>query len=504
MKRTLLILSIFFICNQAFCSETEPAESLQQLLNIDNKVISAITFESLTKTINNIKINSENYYDGLEKATSRYTQTNVVAAYKDFSKIINSIDGKNDFLYVNITQRLFDLGFFTLGQISLINISDTELWHNSINELKRIYSPGVTLTYDEEIYLTRLQTEILYNNSAKEAVNELENNDKILKKSDYANYVLAIGYFETKNYFKSLNAINRALSKAPNCINYLHFKEKIYIQMGNYRAALKIINKIEKSNFVSGFFNEFLMNDKLYIMMKTTKNDKSKYYSAKLFFNTGEYQKALKEAQSALFINKKNIEAYSLIGDYYLKNNEYEKAYEYYKKANNLKPKYVPSLMGIGHYYFAKNDYSTAYDYYLKAHKYSSQNDNIFISLANCLIAKNDYKNASIYLNKALKINPNSDLAYYFLSKITPAMQEQYLRKAISINPFNEYAWLDLSELKIKQNNFKEANEYIFPVKLISPNNKKYEYLKKIINSKNKDELKSSANDLDSLKLIID
>ena len=237
--------------------------------------------------------------------------------------------------------------------------------------------------------------------------------------------------------------------------------------------------------------------------MKTTKNDKSKYYSAKLFFNSGEYQKSLKDAQSAIFINKKNVDAYTLIGDYYLKNNEPEKAYEYYMKANNIKPKYSPALMGIGHYYFAKKDYNTAYEYYLKAYKYSSSNDYVLICLANCLTAKNDNKNAAYYLNKALKINQNSDLAYYFLSKITPDMKEQYLRKAISINPVNEYAWLDLAELKIRQNNFKEAKEYIFPVKLISPDNVKYEYLKKIINSKNKDELKSSNNNYENFRLII-
>ena len=477
-----------------YAAETDRNDSLLQIPDIDNKVISVITFESLTNTLNNVNINSENSLEGIQKATERYTQTNVVAAYKDFSKIINSINGKNDFLYVTMAQRLAGLGFFTLSQNSIINISDTELWYNPVKALKDLYSPAVTLTYDEEIYLAKIQTDILYNNSAKEAIKILEDNDKLLKKSDYANYILSVGYFENKNYLKAMNSINKAISKAPNCLNYLHFKEKIYSQSGNYKAALKIINKLEKSALISNYYKDYLNNDRLYILMKTSKKDEAKYYSAKLFFNTGEYQKALKDAQSAVSLNKKNIDAHILLGDYYLKFNEPEKAFEYYNKAYNLKPKYSDALISLGHYYFAKKEYDSAYEYYLKAYKYSSQNDKILVCLANCLIAQKDYNHAADYLKKALKINPDSDTAYYLMSKIYPKLKEQYLRKAISVNPVNEYAWLDLAELKILQNNFNEANEYIIPVALISPNNQRYLLLKRIINSKNKDILKSSSN----------
>lgn len=499
MKKIILIALILNIIISAkiFCAEQQ--ENVLQIPEPDNKVVSAITFEPLTNVLDSIKINSGNYLDGIQKATERYTQTNVIAAYKDFSKIINSPDVKNDFLYITMAQRLDNLGFFTLSQNALININDNELWHNSIKTINKIYTPAVILTYDEEIYLSRLQTEILYNNSAKEAIKELENNDKLLKKSDYANYVLSMGYYENKNYFKALNAINRAISKAPECINYLWFKEKIYTKVENYKAAYKIINKIEKANLIENYNKGYLYNDKFYILMKMSKKDKAKYYSAKFLLQNGEYQKAIKEAQSAISINKKNLDAYILIGDCYLKTGDLEKAYEYFIKVYKLKQKFSPALIGLGHYYFAKKDYNTAYEYYLKAYKSASQNDNVLISLANCLIAKNDNINAADYLKKAIKINPNADVAYYLLSKITPELKEQYLRTAISINPVNEYAWLDLAELKIEQNNFNEANKYIFPITLINPENNRYIYLKKIIDSQNKNSLKSSVNNIEEI-----
>ena len=287
-------------------------DNILQIPEPDNKVVSLLTFELLTKAMNNIKINSENSLDGIQKATARYTQTNVVAAYKDFSKIINSIEGNNDFLYITLAQRLYNLGFFTLGQNALININDKELWKNSIASIKQIYVPTVTLTPDEEIYLAKLQTEILYNNSEKEKVKELESNEKLLKKSDYANYILSIGYFENKNYNKALNAINKAIAKAPNCLNYLRFKEKIYANTGDYKSALKIIKKLENDKVISNFYKSYIYVDKLYILMKMTKKDMSKYYSAKLLFQNGDYQKAVKDAQNAIAINKKILNFKSL------------------------------------------------------------------------------------------------------------------------------------------------------------------------------------------------
>lgn len=495
MKKIILTALILSMGVSVFAFENDLQEiSPMSVLNIDNKVVSAITFEPLMNAINNIKNNSGNSLEGIERATSRYMQTNVVASYKDFSNIISSINGKNDFLYVTMAQRLAELGFFSLSQNSIINITDYDLWNKSINTFKRIYFPTVTLSYEEEIYLAGLQTAVLYNNSAKEVIKDLEKHDKLLKKSDYANYVLAVAYFENKNYSRALNAINKAIMKSPENVNYLTFKSKIYTQSGNYKSALKIIEQIDDFNSISGYYKEYLNNDKLYILMKMSKKDKQKYYSAELLFKTGEYQKALKEAQTAISLNKKNPAPYVIIGDYYLKFGDFEKAKDSYMKAYNLKQKYVPALVGLGHYYYMKNEYSSAYEYYLRAYKYSSQNDVILTALANCLFAKNENQLAEEYLKKAIKVNPNSDIAYYLLSKITPDLKEQYLRTALSFNPMNIYAWLDLAELKISQNNFKEAKEYLFPAELINPKNSRYLMLKKYIDEKKQGGLKSSYN----------
>ncbi len=497
MRKLISKVLILTLCQPVFAAQTGGFPiAPQPLSNSDgnNKIISVLTFESLTKTINNINQNSESLLKGLQKATSRYTQTNVVAAYKDFSNVINSIDGKNDFLYITLAQRLNSLGFFTLSQNALINVKDTELWHRQIDSLKRIYYPAVTLTYDEEIYLAKLLTGTLYNNSASETIKTLEKDDKLLKKSDYANYILAVAYLENKNYSKSMNAVNRALNKYPGCINYLHVKEKIYTQAGNYKAALKIIDEIEKQKTELKYVNDVINNDKLYILMKMSKKDKAKYYSAKLLFKTGEYQKALKEAQAAISLNKKNTDAYILIGDIYLKNKDLEKAQEYYLRANELNPKNSEALLGLGHYYYINNQTDKAYEYYQKAYKYSPQNEQVLLCLANALLIKNEKQEALSYLKKLLKVNQNSDGAYYLMSKLTPSMKETYLRTAISLNPVNVNAWLDLAELEVDRKNFKDALEYLLPVSIINPENSRYIFLKKRAYLRDSDTAKSSYN----------
>ena len=495
MRKIISTALILTLCQPVFAAQTGVFPISPQPLsnsNLNNKIISVVTFESLTNSLNNINKNSETLLEGFQKATARYTQTNVVAAYKDFSNVINSIDGKNDFLYITIAQRLNSLGFFTLSQNALINIKDIELWRRQIDSLKRIYYPAVTLTYDEEIYLAKLHTGTLYNNSAIETIKTLEKDDKLLKKSDYANYILAVAYLENKNYSKSMNAINRALNKSPDCINYLHVKEKIYTQTGNYKSALKTINEIEKQKTDLKYVNDVINNDKLYILMKMSKKDKAKYYSAKLLFKTGDYQKALREAQSAISLNKKNIDAYILIGDYYIKNKDLQKAQEYYLKANELNPKNSQALMGLGHYYYINNQIDNAYEYYQKAYKYSPQNEQVLLCLANVLLIKNEKQEALSYLKKLLKINQNSDGAYYLMSKITPGMKEAYLRTAISLNPVNINAWLDLAELEIERKNFKDALEYLFPVSIINPENSRYIFLKKRAYLRDSDTTKSS------------
>ena len=181
-----------------------------------------------------------------------------------------------------------------------------------------------------------------------------------------------------------------------------------------------------------------------------------------------------------------------MLGDYYLKTEDSEKAKDYYLKAYNIKQKDASALLGLGHYYYIKNDYENALNFYQKAYKSDSQNEQIILCLANTYMAINNQDEAQNYLKKLLKINQNSDGAYYLLSKLTPGMKEQYLRKAISLNPVNVNAWLDLSELKINQKNFKDAQEYLFPVRIIEPENSRYINLKRKIDSKDSANLKSS------------
>ena len=98
MKKVILTAAILTLCNPVYSAQTGGFPIAPQPLvntNLNDKFVSAVTFESMTKAVNNIKLNSETLFEGFQNATLRYTQTNVVAAYKDFDNIINSIKGKD-------------------------------------------------------------------------------------------------------------------------------------------------------------------------------------------------------------------------------------------------------------------------------------------------------------------------------------------------------------------------------------------------------------------------
>ena len=122
-------------------------------------------------------------------------------AYREFNKLIHAYDN-NDFLYFNLAYEFSQMGLFSLAQNCIVQIDDRQIWVNQIENLKNCYFPCVTMSLDEEIYLAELYSDINYNNYSEESLDELSKNQKLLKKLDYANYIMALAYYKNNNYSK--------------------------------------------------------------------------------------------------------------------------------------------------------------------------------------------------------------------------------------------------------------------------------------------------------------
>ena len=107
---------------------------------------------------------------------------------------------------------------------------------------------------EKEIY-----ADIYYNNLSKESIRELGKQVALLKKSDYANYIMAQAYYESAEYSKALQYINKALDMKFNAPVYLQYKSKILCNVGDYKQSLKIIDKLLSTENIYKFQHKLVV-----------------------------------------------------------------------------------------------------------------------------------------------------------------------------------------------------------------------------------------------------
>ena len=254
MKKALIYTVISVLTASAVFAEEKPLifnapalnrDSIKQIRNqnIADDFLKIITYSPETKHAST-SIDATKKYD---EAKEKFAQGNITAAYKDFKEVVQQ-SKHNDFVNIGLAYKFANLGFFSLSQEAILNIEDQELYKNQIELIKLRLYPGVALSYDEEIYLAQNFTEIYFNNLAFEIVREMTKKSDLLKKSDYANYILAQGDINLKEYGRSQNAINKAISMNPENANYQKIKAQIYCENNKYTDAIKISTLLPTRN----------------------------------------------------------------------------------------------------------------------------------------------------------------------------------------------------------------------------------------------------------------
>jgi len=327
-----------------------------------------------------------------------------------------------------------------------------------------------------------MYADIYYNNLSKETTRELAKYSNLLKKSDYANYIMAQAHYETGEFHKALSSINKALNIKKNSPFYLQYKAKILCETKDYTQALKILDKIQNTGYVIKKFKNNIDIQKEYTLAYAT-NDiaKSKYHLANYFFLIGEYNRALKEANNSLSAKKKNYEAYALIGAIQTKLGEYTKAKEALNKSITYNKKYSPALATLGHIEKLTGTYENALSYFNQALKYDKNNLKNTLELAKLLnLVGNETRAKEICAELILK-HPTSSELFYTLSKIYPQNQYDYLRQALSLNAFNNNVWIDFAQINLYRNGTEQAEKYLKAVKVSDKETYKYYYVEGLI-----------------------
>ena len=243
------------------------------------------------------------------EANDKFAQGNITSAYRDYKTILQFSENE-DFVNLGFAYKFANIGLFSLAQEAINNIKDRELYNNQIQLIKARFFPQVVLSYDDEILLAQNYTEIYYNNLAFEVARDMAKMPEKFKRSDYAHYILSQAYYNTKEYNKAINEINKALSINPDNANYVKYKAQIYCETNKFSEAVKLLDSLIASDINILDYKTDLEGLRYYTLAKATKDrEKSKYYLANYFVKIGDTSRAIKELNQNINANKNAYES---------------------------------------------------------------------------------------------------------------------------------------------------------------------------------------------------
>lgn len=210
---------------------------------------------------------------------------------------------------------------------------------------------------------------------------------------------------------------------------------------------------------------------------------------ANMYFDSGDYKKAIQYADLMININPNSVNAFILKTKVYSKTGNQNQARVYFKKALMLDSSLVNSIWakslgvtkvpqynhdyynikGLEYYYSA--DIKNAVKYFNKAIEMEGNNPAVYNNLALCYMKTNDFDNAKKALNKALRVDRNFNLTYINLAKLESLKSslenktgpnpkvEKYLNQAIKINPNNKHAYLELGNYYLQNKEYSLASK---------------------------------------------
>ena len=477
----ILILILFFSVSGFANAEESSVGNIdfvpyQQIKNI-------ITYNKAIKSDIKQARSTTNSMKDFTIAHERFYQSNVVAAYNEYEKLTRKAD--NDFMRIILAYELSEKGYFTLVQDNFNNIDDKEMWNTTMTFIKQMYFPKNMPSKEDELKIAEYYTDIYYNNLPFETTKTLSKDNELLKRTDYAYFILAQAYLESKEIFKAQNTINKAISQNKNNLNYKKYKAQILSEDKKYDEALKTINEVISQSSPSIIAKEHDITLQNYIYAQSKKDlAQSKYYLAKYLFQIDDTQRAIKEANSSIFARKRNVDAFNLLGDIYLSENNMFKASENYQKAAKIKKHDAGTMLGLANVEFYWDDYDKAIELYNAVLKKQKNNEEAILNIAIAYAMKKDLKSAKNWVNKLLSINPYNYKGYYLMSFLDKDASEKNLKKAISINPICLDAWSNLALIEIEKGNIALAKEYLFPLEYVSYKNFMYHYCKGLIYQK--------------------
>ena len=433
---------------------------------------------------------------------NRFMQSNVRAAYTDFTVLIESIQ-PSDYAYLQLATKMADIGFFNLAELALDKVKDKDIGFLLNDEIKRFYFPSSKLSRNDEIYLGEVFSNIIYNDQSREATSELVKNSILMAGSDYANYLAALGSLKSGNTENALKYIDAAIAKNTQNINYSKLKAEIISQGKKPQNALKIVKSIKEQPLITDEYTNKVNSLEQYILYKTQKADyKKNYHLGYYYYYEKELNKSLRTLQGAVTAKKKNNkDIYALLSRVYFDMKEYEKAEDIAQKAYKLNKSNPITLLVLGDLAYRNKDFKTALKYYESAENKDKNSTLPSVKAAQTYLMLDKDKKAKEIIAKILKNHSDCPQAYYYMALFEKEREIPYLKKSIAINLCYKDAWIDLARVELEKNNINRAKMYLSIAGYIDENDFRYYYYQGLIAKAQGLSQDANANFQKSLKL---
>lgn len=477
IRKCLCIAAISFITGLPVCASgfdsIKPANPFAENSAPVNTI--ALPVKKATLTHNSI----HNQY---VIAFDRFMQSNVKSAYRNFRVLIETME-PNDYGYMQMAERMADIGFFNLSEMAASKIDDKTLSDFLTGDIKTYYYPSKKLKPDDEMYLGEVFSNIIYNDQSREATDELVKNTSLLSESDYANYIAALGYLKSNNIANAEIYIDQAINKNPQNINYKKLKAEILSQGKKPKNALKMVEYLKSQKFYTTDFIRKANSLEQYVLYKSEKDYAQKmYHLGYYYYYEGELAKSIRTLQGAVTSKKKHNKAvYAIMARVYFDMQDYEKAQDNALKAHKLDGSNPVALLVLGDLSFRNRDFKEALKYYKDAESHDKNSWICPVKIAQTYEQLNKEKKAIEIYEKVLKTYSDAYIAYYKIALKDKSKEFVYLKKAIAINMNYKDAWIDLGRVEIERRNYEQANKYLGVAKYIDENDFRYYYYQGLI-----------------------
>ncbi len=408
-------------------------------------------------------------------AENRFAQNNVKASYDDFNDLIKRA-AHDDYVFLVYSMKMAECGFFDLSD-SLINKLDNNAFTSSyVQDIRNYYYPSGMLKQKDIIYLADAYSNIMYNNMAIETTSELLNSVQA-EESDYKNYLIALGFYKSNDLQQALKYINNAIVENDKNINYLSLKAKVLADLNKPKQALKVLEKIKKTNFVTIDFQKKVRSVEEYVLYKTSKAEPLKDYHLAYYYHLQDKSLlATKVLQSAVLQAKQYSPLiFSLLGRIYYENDEPLKAQEFAGRAFREDNDNYLAAITLADLSYDNRKYDDALKYYKKAKRLTKDAEPSVGIAKTYLALEKDKKSKKMYEKLLKKYQYDEDLLVESL-KVFPQKADYYLPRVAAIDITNNDIWLGLANLAIRDQNYTMATTYLNNSYYIDVNNFKYYY----------------------------